>query len=105
MGIRGSLHCSFVDYVFHAYAKVMSFADGPLASTFVARWCVGTKVETAGGASRIGGRGRTGRRRGGKTVWRLSVRLLLDPGEENHTGVKKQAIADGGMSDRQFQVL
>jgi hypothetical protein len=83
MGIHDSLHCSFLDYVPHACAKVMPFADVPLASAFVARWCVGTKVETAGGvfqvredelAPRIG-RGRTGRRMGSKTVWRLPVSL------------------------------
>jgi hypothetical protein len=29
------------------------FADATLASAFVARWCVGTKVETAGGVSEM----------------------------------------------------
>ena len=29
------------------------FADATLASAFVARWCVGTKVETAGGVFRV----------------------------------------------------
>ena len=29
------------------------FADAALASAFVARWCVGTKVETAAGAFRV----------------------------------------------------
>jgi hypothetical protein len=29
------------------------FADGTLASAFVARWCVGAKVETAGGVFRV----------------------------------------------------
>jgi hypothetical protein len=28
------------------------FADATLASAFVARWCVGSKVETVGGYSR-----------------------------------------------------
>ena len=36
MGIHDSLHCSFVDYVPHACAKVMPFADVPLARAFVA---------------------------------------------------------------------
>ena len=48
------------------------FADATLACAFVARWCVGSKVETAGGvfqvrenepAARVG-RGCTGRREG-----------------------------------------
>jgi len=29
------------------------FADATLASAFIARWCVGAKVETAGGAFRV----------------------------------------------------
>jgi hypothetical protein len=29
------------------------FADATLASAFVARWCVGSKVETAGGVFRV----------------------------------------------------
>ena len=29
------------------------FADATLASAFVARWCVGTKVETAGGVFQV----------------------------------------------------
>jgi hypothetical protein len=29
------------------------FADATLASAFVARWCVGTKVETEGGVFRV----------------------------------------------------
>jgi hypothetical protein len=29
------------------------FADATLASAFVVRWCVGTKVETAAGAFRV----------------------------------------------------
>jgi hypothetical protein len=29
------------------------FADATLASAFVARWCVGAKVETAGGVYRV----------------------------------------------------
>ena len=31
------------------------FADAALASAFVARWCVGTKVETAGGVFQVRG--------------------------------------------------
>ena len=50
------------------------FADATLASAFVARWCVGTKVETTGGVSgcaricrsRGSGRGCTEHRRGGE---------------------------------------
>jgi hypothetical protein len=38
-GIRGVLN----------YAVSIYFADATLASAFVARWCVGSKVETAGG--------------------------------------------------------
>jgi hypothetical protein len=29
------------------------FADATLASAFVARWCVGAKVETAGGVFKV----------------------------------------------------
>lgn len=29
------------------------FADATLASAFVARWCVGSKVKTAGGVFRV----------------------------------------------------
>ena len=29
------------------------FADAPLASAFVSRWCVGAKVETAGGVFQV----------------------------------------------------
>jgi hypothetical protein len=29
------------------------FADGPLASAFVARWCVGARAETAGGVFQV----------------------------------------------------
>jgi hypothetical protein len=84
MGIRDSLRCSFVDHVPTRTAKVMPFADAPLASAFVARWCVGAKVETAGGAVQVRrmswrrGSGGTGRRKGGK----LSVRPAKEnPGE------------------------
>jgi hypothetical protein len=31
------------------------FADATLASAFVARWCVGSKVKTAGGVFRVRG--------------------------------------------------
>ena len=48
------------------------FADATLASAFVARWCVGPKVETAGGVFQVrrmnrrrgSGRGCIGRREG-----------------------------------------
>jgi hypothetical protein len=45
------------------------FADAPLAIAFVARWCAGSKVETAGGAFQVredepAARGCTGRRVG-----------------------------------------
>jgi len=44
------------------------FADATLASAFVARWCVGSKVETAGGVfmsrRRGSGRGCIGRPEG-----------------------------------------
>ena len=30
------------------------FADATLASAFVARWCVGSKVEAAGGVFQVG---------------------------------------------------
>jgi hypothetical protein len=57
-------------------AKVTPFADVPLASAFVARWRIGAKVETAGGAFQVRedelapriGRGRIGRREG----WEIS---------------------------------
>jgi hypothetical protein len=38
---------------------------------------------------------------GGKTIWRLpGAPAKENPGEGNHTGVKKQVIADGRISDR-----
>jgi hypothetical protein len=102
----------------------MPFADAPLASAFVARWCVGAKVETAGGAfpvredelaPRIGAgphRAPYGRQ---DSLAALAAPAKENPGEGDHTGGKKQAIADGGISDRhilrtpsgdqQFQVL
>jgi hypothetical protein len=61
----------------------MPFADVPLASAFVVRWCIGAKVETAGGAFQVRedelapriGAGPHRTPMGGKTVWRLPVRL------------------------------
>jgi hypothetical protein len=34
-------------------AVLIDFADAALASAFVARWCVGAKVETAGGVFHV----------------------------------------------------
>jgi len=34
-------------------AVSLYFADATLASAFVARWCVGSKVETAGGVFQV----------------------------------------------------
>jgi hypothetical protein len=34
-------------------AVSLYFADAPLASAFVARWCAGSKVEMAGGVFRM----------------------------------------------------
>ena len=34
-------------------AVSLYFADATLASAFVARWCVGSKVETTGGLFRV----------------------------------------------------
>jgi len=34
-------------------AAVLYFADATLASAFVARWCIGSKVETTGGVFQI----------------------------------------------------
>jgi len=34
-------------------AAVLYFADATLASAFVAQWCVGSKVETAGGLFQV----------------------------------------------------
>jgi hypothetical protein len=42
-GMRGVLNDALSIY----------FADATLASAFVARWCVGTKVETAGGVFQV----------------------------------------------------
>jgi hypothetical protein len=42
-GIRGVLNDAVSIY----------FADATLASAFVARWCVGSKVETAGGVFQV----------------------------------------------------
>jgi hypothetical protein len=35
------------------HAISLYFADATLASAFVARWCVGSKAETAGGVFRV----------------------------------------------------
>jgi hypothetical protein len=42
-GIRGVLNDAVLVY----------FADATLASAFVARWCAGSKVETAGGVFQV----------------------------------------------------
>jgi len=42
-GTRGALNDALSIY----------FADAALASAFVARWCIGAKVETAGGMFRV----------------------------------------------------
>ena len=42
-GMRGVLNDAISVY----------FADAPLASAFVARWCVGSKTEAAGGVFRV----------------------------------------------------
>jgi hypothetical protein len=78
-------------------AVSLYFADATLASAFVARWCVGSKVETAGGVFQVredepvaAGRGGTAqdavrrgrdlaRRRSGRpdhAPWRRSHRLI-----------------------------
>ena len=43
LGMRGVLNDALSIY----------FGDAPLASAFVARWCVGANVETAGGVFRV----------------------------------------------------
>jgi hypothetical protein len=48
-------------------AVSLYFADATLASAFVARWCVGSKVETAGGVFQI---------RDDESAPRIGARLL-----------------------------